>query len=228
MTSSASDNDNKSEKGKSLTTIVDKTIMAIGKSTSTVVSGTFFAVLAYKRDALLLSFFAGSIINSIMSKVLKRVLNEERPSQDDEDEISTSKNNKMVADRKPTDKGMPSSHAMSMGFIFTYTMTGIPETSIPLILYLIMSLYYRVAAKLHTKEQVYVGVVLGTLNGIIWRYFTPQITEFTSKYFLPDSGVLPGPYLIIPAVVGISIVGSLERNFKDLIKSISGGEKKTD
>jgi hypothetical protein len=44
----------------------------IGATTSTVVSLTFFAFLAIQRDAFMVSFFIGSILNAISSKVLKR------------------------------------------------------------------------------------------------------------------------------------------------------------
>lgn len=43
---------------------------AVGSTTSIVVSGTYFVVLAYQRDALMVSFFIGSISNAVLGKVL--------------------------------------------------------------------------------------------------------------------------------------------------------------
>ncbi len=42
---------------------------------------TFFVFLAVKRDALMVSFFIGAINNGILSKVLKKLLNQERPAE---------------------------------------------------------------------------------------------------------------------------------------------------
>ena len=88
-----------------------KLLYAIGGSTSIVVSGSFFVALAYYRDALMITFFIGSIGNAVLGKVLKRILNQERPSELDTVDMKL----------KPSDKGMPSSHAMSLGFIGTFT-----------------------------------------------------------------------------------------------------------
>jgi len=52
----------------------------VGSSTSTVVAGTFFLVLSYRRDAYMLTFFIGSILNAIASKLLKRLLDQDRPA----------------------------------------------------------------------------------------------------------------------------------------------------
>ena len=59
--------------------ILDVLVTKIGSTTSMVVAGTFFVVLCYKRDALMVSFFLGSISNAIFGKVLKKILKIERP-----------------------------------------------------------------------------------------------------------------------------------------------------
>jgi len=189
-------------------------LSVIGKSTSSLVAGTFFLVLAVKRDAYMITFFFGSIMNAIASKILKRVLNQDRPAElDQETDIKI----------KPDDKGMPSSHATSLGFICTFTALGLPYLTIPLLLYVITSLYYRVKINLHTKEQVYVGLVLGTTNGLLWNsltvgscIFLPSINlvDIVNETVLPKNGVLPVQYLFIPALVGLAIVGSFERRIK--------------
>jgi membrane-associated phospholipid phosphatase len=195
----------------------NQVLFAIGGTTSMVVAGTFFTILAYQRDALMVSFFIGSILNGILSKVLKKVLNQDRPMPAF-DNIE-----------QPSDKGMPSSHAMSLGFIGTFTALTLHWTVAPIALYGATSLYYRVQTKLHTKEQVTVGLLVGTLNGFIWRTLVdgsnpavPQINvmDFVSKHFLDADGILPIPFLVVPAIAGVVVVGSFERKASKWIKKL--------
>lgn len=135
---------------------VNPAVAMLGKSTSTFVSLTFFAFLSLRRDAYMVSFFIGAITNGVQSKLLKRLLDHDRPEL-----LALSEHIKL----KPSDGGMPSSHAMSLGFIGTYTALGVVE-SMPwlvgfIVPYIFVSLYYRVKASLHTVEQVAVGLVLG-------------------------------------------------------------------
>jgi hypothetical protein len=77
-----------SSKGSEEEDMILKSIMKrIGKSTSAVVAGTFYAVLAYKRDGLMVSFFIGAISNGILSKVLKKTFNQDRPTELSESEL---------------------------------------------------------------------------------------------------------------------------------------------
>ena len=135
---------------------INAAISLLGKSTSSFVSLTFFAFLAVRRDAYMISFFIGAISNGILSKILKKILNHDRPEA-----LDLSDHIKL----KPSDGGMPSSHAMSLGFIGTYTALGVAESMpwlIALIVpYVFLSLFYRVKSSLHTVEQVAVGLVLG-------------------------------------------------------------------
>ena len=123
--------------------VADKVIEIIGKSTSTLVSLTFFCVLAWKRDALMMSFFVGAIGNAILSKVLKRLLDQARPEA-----LAEASSIKV----KPTDPGMPSSHAMSLGFIGMYTSLNLHFLSLPIAMYVIIALYYRVKINLHSLQ----------------------------------------------------------------------------
>jgi PAP2 superfamily. len=154
----------------SLASISKAIVTKIGSTTSSVVAGTFFLVLAYQRDSFMLTFFIGSILNGISSKILKKVLNVDRPEGFQSDESIKV---------KPSDKGMPSSHAMSLGFIGTYCIahaisilgTGFQSSaiSVGIILYTFISLLYRVQSNLHTVAQIIVGLVFGVLNSITWR-----------------------------------------------------------
>lgn len=188
---------------------LNKVVLWIGSTTSMAVAGLFFAVLAYKRDALMVSFFIGAISNGILSKVLKRLLNQGRPS-----EIS------LVVKEMPSDNGMPSSHAMSLGFIGMFTGLTLPQTQIPILLYVAISLYYRIHTQLHTKEQVAVGLIAGMMNGAVWQYLcSSTVMDWVSSTILNNEGLLPYPLLAVPALVGAIVVGSFERRIKKWIKS---------
>lgn len=201
--------------------VSQKFIKTIGSTTSIFVSGTFFVILSYKRDSFMLTFFIGSILNGITSKILKRALNIDRPD---------GHLNKSSVKIKPSDKGMPSSHAMSLGFICTYTALeifklmgkGLTSLSIisALMIYSAISLIYRVQSKLHTTDQIVVGLSAGIFNSMMWRslafginpiFPSINIMEWIQLKILPDSGVMPMHYLIVPALVGAMVVGSVER-----------------
>ena len=62
------------------------------------------------------ALFIGSILNAIVGKILKKILNHDRPA-----ELELSDKVKL----KPSDGGMPSSHAMSLSFIGTVILFGV-------------------------------------------------------------------------------------------------------
>jgi len=190
----------------------------IGSTTSIVVSGIFFVELAYQRDALMVSFFIGSILNAVFGKILKRILNQDRPQELETADMKV----------KPGDKGMPSSHAMSLGFIGTFVSLTLPWTQLPIIMYTMISLVYRVNTKLHTWQQIVVGFVVGSTNGAIWRHlcdgrnpFHVNVMEIVSTNLLDANGQLPWPMLLAPALVGAIVVGSVERRISGLLKQTS-------
>ena len=47
--------------------------------TKVLVSGTTFVVLCYKRDAQCTVFLLGAVLNALLSKGLKRIINVSRP-----------------------------------------------------------------------------------------------------------------------------------------------------
>lgn len=67
-----------------------------------VVSAFFGALILWRHDAESLWFAAGSVLNVILSVVLKGILNQERPST------------------VKSDPGMPSSHAQSIFFFVAF------------------------------------------------------------------------------------------------------------
>jgi membrane-associated phospholipid phosphatase len=188
--------------------VLNMAVTVIGSTASALVAGTFFVILAWQRDALMVSFFIGAISNGILSKILKKILKQERPAELELEDLEL----------KPSDNGMPSSHAMSLGFIGTFTALALPWTRLPILLYVLISLIYRVQTNLHTREQVLVGVLLGITNGYLWRIlcvgdnaWNINVMEWVSTHFLNDNGVLPFYMLAVPALVGAAVVGSLER-----------------
>lgn len=200
----------------------------LGSTTSSVVAGTFFIVLAYKRDTFMLTFFIGSILNGIISKVLKKVLKQDRP-----DGYLADSSIKV----KPSDNGMPSSHAMSLGFIITTVSVELAllmnnrflSCTLCALLwsYVAISLRYRVQSCLHTKEQIWVGLGGGISNALLWRSLAtgtnillPSVNVMNVvSGMLPDSGVMPVQLLIVPAMIGAAVVGSFERRISDWLKN---------
>lgn len=197
----------------------------VGKSASSLVSLSFFILLAYKRDAIILTLWIGAIGNAILSKVIKRILNHERPAElhDDDNNIKL----------KPSDGGMPSSHAMSLGFIGTSILFGIiPQqyqvgAGVVMSIYTALALQYRIQSKLHTLEQVIVGLVLGIGNALTWLKFGLgsdgsigcALSYVQSNFVSPTTGLFPCSALSIPIVVGILVVGSFERRIALWLKN---------
>ena len=188
----------------------DKITTVVGKTASTFVSLTFFCILAYQRDAIILSLWIGSILNAILSKVAKKVLNHDRPA-----ELQDSNKIKL----KPSDGGMPSSHAMSLSFIGTSIIGGIVPVehrlvaAVAVLIYSTIALRYRVRDHLHTVDQVFVGVMLGTVNALAWLKFGlgPVLSYVQHHCVSGETGLFPYSALTIPIVVGILVVGSFER-----------------
>lgn len=133
----------------------------INKMTKWIVSGLFGLLILWKHDAEIMWVAMGSVLNSMLSFALKRILNHERP-----------------AAGLRSDPGMPSSHAQSIFYIdvtvillmfhsmglnpFTATVGGI---ALFLGSYLA---WLRVSQKLHTSSQVLVGALAGTTFAVAW------------------------------------------------------------
>lgn len=75
------------------------------------------------------------------------------------------------------------------------------------------------------KTYIYMNSVT---NGFIWRDLSlgtsqilPSINvmDWISAHVLPETGVLPPLYLLIPAAVGAAVVGSFERRISLWVKS---------
>ena len=237
MTLNSSKNNNKDDDDiTSLpsTAFFDRATTLIGKSASSIVSLSFFALLSTKRDALTTTLFIGSILNAIVGKILKKILNHDRPA-----ELELSNKVKL----KPSDGGMPSSHAMSLSFIGTVILFGVivPATATAsnnnmigiaagtlMVIYSAIALRYRVRDHLHTLEQIVVGYGIGLFNAIVWLKFAVAGTVVTmvQQYLISsDTNQFPLIGLAVPILVGVVVVGSFERRIGVWLKKDSGEEK---
>jgi membrane-associated phospholipid phosphatase len=218
---SPSDDDTRTTTTTTTTTTTNDTmtqvIRLVGSTTSLLVGGSVFCTIVWYRNALTVSLFIGSVSNGILSKILKRLLRQERPITASVEDATTSN------DIIPNDHGMPSSHAMSLGFIGMFTAWQFPITAVPLVVYVAMSLYYRVCIKaFHTWEQIGVGLVLGSINGTLWWHWTAManssLTRWISEHLLTTSdGLLPYSLLWVPLLVGGLTVSSFERKVSSLL-----------
>lgn len=163
----------------------------------------------------MISYFLGSIVNGLLSKLLKRLIHQERPAALQTNETMTV---------KPEDNGMPSSHAMSLGFICSYATFLLPETRVFLLVFTALSLVYRVQVNLHTWEQVGVGVILGTVDSILWyRLSTGEnpwgisIHHLLTRYLLNDDGRVEPYTMVVPFLIGLATVGSFKRRLRNYL-----------
>ncbi|KAL7492418.1 hypothetical protein ACHAWT_002049 [Skeletonema menzelii] len=173
MTLASSNSNNNSDDDE----LFERATTLIGKSASSLVSLSFLLLLSTQRDAITTTLFIGSILNAISGKILKKILNHDRPA-----ELKLSDRVKL----KPSDGGMPSSHAMSLSFIGTVILFGVivPTATttinnnnnmtssiiagVLMLIYSAIALRYRVRDHLHTMDQIIVGYGLGLTNAIIW------------------------------------------------------------
>ncbi|WCJ24966.1 Phosphatidic acid phosphatase (PAP2) family protein [Euphorbia peplus] len=126
-----------------------------------VVTGIFMGCLVWKYDGESLWMAMGSVVNYIVCITLKRVLKQERP-------VCCSK----------SDPGMPSSHAQSIFYILTSSILSIIERLGENIFTLTIAAlalgcasylsWLRVSQQYHTRSQVVVGGIVGSIIGILW------------------------------------------------------------
>ncbi|XP_030514410.1 lipid phosphate phosphatase epsilon 2, chloroplastic-like [Rhodamnia argentea] len=125
------------------------------------VAGVFGAIILLRHDADSLWAAMGSVINAMLSVVLKQILNQERP-------VSTLR----------SDPGMPSSHAQSIFFTVVFAIVsvgkwfGISEVTL-IISALVLAFgsylsWLRVSQQLHTISQVVVGAFVGSAFSALW------------------------------------------------------------
>ncbi|XP_020677287.1 lipid phosphate phosphatase epsilon 2, chloroplastic [Dendrobium catenatum] len=126
------------------------------------VAGLFAVAIIWKHDAVTIWAAMGTIVNSLLSAALKKMLNQERPSA------------------LRSDPGMPSSHAQSIfyGVVFAIHSVmewmGVNASSVLVGASIFICGAYlswlRVSQQLHTLDQVFVGATLGSACSISWLW----------------------------------------------------------
>ncbi|KAL6227132.1 hypothetical protein ACLB2K_001091 [Fragaria x ananassa] len=141
------------------------------------VSGIFAVVILCRHDGEAMWAALGSVVNSILSVVLKKILNQERP-----------------VPSLRSEPGMPSSHSQSIFYIFLFAVYSIVEwlgiNEISLItsaLALAFGAYLswlRISQRLHTMSQVAVGAAIGTIFSILWCWSWNAVVHEAFTSFL--------------------------------------------
>jgi len=134
---------------------------ALNRMSKWLVSGSFAFAAIWKHDAEIMWVLLGAVGNSLLSLVLKKMLNHERP-----------------APALRSDPGMPSSHAQSIFYATTilalslYYWLGTNYLTMILgpatLLVAAYLSWLRVSQRLHTLNQVTVGAVVGSAFGALW------------------------------------------------------------
>ncbi|XP_062155844.1 lipid phosphate phosphatase epsilon 2, chloroplastic [Alnus glutinosa] len=149
------------------------------------VAGLFGGVILWRHDAVAIWAAMGSVLNSMLSIILKRILNQERP-------VSTLR----------SDPGMPSTHSQSIFFTVAFTIVsimewlGMNEFSITISgLTLAFGSYLswlRVSQQFHTVNQVVVGAILGSIFSILWSWSWDAVVlqAFISSFWVRTIVVL--------------------------------------
>eukprot|EP00271_Cylindrocystis_brebissonii_P011498 TRINITY_DN29335_c0_g1_i1.p1 TRINITY_DN29335_c0_g1~~TRINITY_DN29335_c0_g1_i1.p1 ORF type:complete len:426 (+),score=28.08 TRINITY_DN29335_c0_g1_i1:813-2090(+) len=142
----------------------DSILAVINRSTKWVVSLAAFCALLLRHDAWMAWCIIGALANSALSKVLKRLLNQQRPKS---------------AEGVKDGPGMPSSHGQSFGYFTVYAGLAVWVAYGPSAPAVAASLaitaagtflaWLRVATGLHTSLQVIVGFLVGSLTAIVWQ-----------------------------------------------------------
>jgi membrane-associated phospholipid phosphatase len=268
--------------------------MVLGTTTSVVVSGSFALVMAYRRDATTVAGFLGAIFNGILSKLLKKMIQQARPSPSSSDHASlaqaasltkakgtndSSKNKQHYSENGlprygvGEEEGMPSSHSMSLAFIWAFAALHYPPDnninsnnntaedhhhhhlflhlpsrlvamSVSLV-YVLTCATYRIHAKLHTWQQVLVGLTLGVLHAWLFvRYVEPELTTWITAHVLTtttannddnnvdardteEQRILPAPWLVIPFTMTILIGAKVDLKIMQWLSNKKMNNNKT-
>ena len=157
-------------------TLSTSILLLLNAITSKLVTITTFLTLIYFHNYFTLHFVVGSILNMLLGKAMKRILNIQRPTQSIK-----------------SDPGMPSSHATSLSYfatsftltasnpIFQYNSSFIILSSW---LYVFTICYTRTAiTNVHTLPQIAAGLMLGTTFASIWYYIVLKNSSVESVVF---------------------------------------------
>jgi membrane-associated phospholipid phosphatase len=181
-------------------------------------------VLLVRRDAAIVNFTGGAILNALLGKTLKRIIKEARPDG-------------AVLE----DPGMPSSHAMALFYMTSFITAALCEskglggalppwwplqyttTIFSVVLYVLTASSWRVFSGLHTPAQIVVGAGVGSGVGVAWQYVCrTRVNGEVGRWLLArfEGGQVPLSYLVGVMVVGALTVGSVERKISKAMRRI--------
>ena len=116
------------------------------------------------KDASILLIIIGHLVNEIANSILKKLLKIPRPLHPGYDEDYNS------------GYGMPSAHA---GFMSFYSIVWGGYKSIPVTMIVIYSRYHL---QYHHADQLLIGILVGTIMGILWNFVLKQAYLYRLPY----------------------------------------------
>ena len=194
-------------------------LAVVNEATKFVVSFAAFCVLLHFRNAAAAVALFGSILTSLAGKLLKRLLAHARP-----------------AGARKADPGMPSSHAVSLGYLATYAAsalfarvssrhllwpaalqaTGLALTAL------------RVVLGYHTVPQVVVGYAFGGCSAVALHWLT---AAFLLPVLHSSPHTLSVLYCLTGAAIGVFALAaarSWAEDVKHLLQLTSRPNKRGD
>jgi membrane-associated phospholipid phosphatase len=131
----------------------------------------FYALL--ERKPFYTAFVFGNISNSLLNMVLKNIIREPRPIEEE------------------GDYGFPSGHAQSVFFslVFLFLAKG-PAVFIYIMACIsVLTLYQRWKYKKHSVKQLVAGSIIGSLYAVFIIYLTDQYL-LSKNYLVKESDVI--------------------------------------
>lgn len=189
---------------------------AVGLSSKFFVSGIATIVLYLTNSWVPLYYIFASVINGVISKVLKMIIRQPRPIKSGKEGY-----------------GMPSSHTQAFFFFFTVVALNSfrflryelsVALSLSILCYSCMASYWRVVANVHTFSQTLVGAVVGVAFGAFISQNEASLISILGPMTQGSTGVP------LPAKVCISTMGALvicKSEIKSLIKFILKANRPT-
>ncbi|XP_062220042.1 lipid phosphate phosphatase epsilon 2, chloroplastic-like [Phragmites australis] len=169
---------------------------ALNRMSKWLVAGSFAFAALWKHDAEIMWALIGAVVNSLLSQILKKMLNHERP-----------------ASALRSDPGMPSSHAQSIFYAATILVLSLfywlGTNYLTMILgpaTLSMATYLswlRVSQRLHTLNQVVVGAAVGSALGALWLLLWHSLVQeaFASSLLVKIAVILGSAVFCVGFVI---------------------------
>mmetsp|Transcript_29620 Transcript_29620/g.28350 ORF Transcript_29620/g.28350 Transcript_29620/m.28350 type:complete len:284 (+) Transcript_29620:92-943(+) len=196
----------------------------IGESSKLVVAGIATFVLYTNNSWLPLYYILMSILNGVLSKVLKDIIKEPRPPQSSKEGY-----------------GMPSSHTQAFFFFFAVISMNAKRflpfresiiLSFSFLIYCLLATYWRVVIGVHTAAQTIVGAAVGLFFGAyvasreVSAILALQSLLLRGKNTAIMDGILPVPlaFKLFLSFTGFLLI--YKNEIKNKLKLILKKEKK--